>query len=163
MTCSYLASLLKQLLPYCPDISRELVIIQTCLLRLIVWSCIIKLPVFSLQIPHFTKTLRLKLKRHMKSKQSAFGPREDVFFFYPQPQNWMMKNVSLNNWQRDWSTINRSNQTSKSKCLLQGKAQMAPTSVNAALFNCGLTYRFKRNNFPSNSLWNTLLVSSLDC
>lgn len=51
MTCFYLASLFKQLLPYCPDISRELVIIQTCLLRLFVWSGIIKLPLFGRRYP----------------------------------------------------------------------------------------------------------------
>lgn len=163
MTCSYLASLLKQLLPYCPDISRELVIIQTCLLRLIVWSCIIKLPLFSLQIPHFTKALRLKLKRHMKSKQSAFGPREDAFFYtHSHKTGWWKMCLEIIGNAIEPLSIGAIKQA-KAKCLLQGEAQMAPTSVNVALFNCGLTYRFKRNNFPSNSLWNTLLVSSLDC
>lgn len=57
MTCSYLASLFKQLLPYCPDISRELVIIQTCLLRPIVWSCNIKLHFYSLWDQHYSALL----------------------------------------------------------------------------------------------------------
>lgn len=57
MTCSYLAGLFKQLLPYCPDISRELVIIQTCLLRPIVWSCNIKLHFYSLWDQHYSALL----------------------------------------------------------------------------------------------------------
>lgn len=57
MTCSYLASLFKQLLPYCPDISRELVIIRTCLLRPIVWSCNIKLHFYSLWDQHYSALL----------------------------------------------------------------------------------------------------------
>lgn len=39
---------------------------------------------------------------------------------------------------------------------------MAPTSVNVELLNCGLTYCLKQNNFPSNSLGNSLKVPSLD-
>lgn len=39
---------------------------------------------------------------------------------------------------------------------------MAPTSVNVKLLNCGLTYCLEQNNFPSNSLGNSLKVSSLD-
>lgn len=32
--------------------------------------------------------------------------------------------------------------TTKKNVLLQGKAQMVPTSVDVKLFNCGLTYCF---------------------